>query len=351
MPTLSQISFPPLWDGGIFAPCMQVHRDIGLLPRFSNAVVTIGTFDGVHAGHQQIIAQLKKEAALVNGETVIITFHPHPRKVVREGQTNVAILTTLAEKIALLEAKGIHHLVVVPFTESFANQTAEEYITDFLVAKFNPHTIIIGYDHRFGKGRSGDYHLLEAFGNKLGFAVKEINEQLLNDIIISSTRIREALFAGDVATANNYLGHSYFFEGTVVQGNQLGRTIGYPTANLHIEDAEKLVPGNGVYAVEVDFSVSGFQFPVSQADDKDLLLLPPFRGRGAGMMNIGIRPTIDGKNRVIEVNIFGFNQDIYGKTLRVYLKKHLRGEVKFNGLDALKQQLAKDRADALETLS
>ncbi len=137
----------------------------------------------------------------------------------------------------------------------------------------------------------------------------------------------------------------------MVQGNQLGRTIGYPTANLHIEDAEKLVPGNGVYAVEVDFSVSGFQFPVSQADDKDLLLLPPFRGRGAGMMNIGVRPTIDGKNRVIEVNIFGFNQDIYGKTLRVYLKKHLRGEVKFNGLDALKQQLAKDRADALEALS
>ena len=329
---------------------MQVHRDIGLLPVFNKAVITIGTFDGVHAGHQQIIAQLKKEALQVNGETVIITFHPHPRKVLREGQSAVAILTSLPEKIALLDALGIDHLVVVPFTEVFANQTAEEYITEFLVGRFNPHTVIIGYDHRFGKGRLGDYHLLEAFGGKLGFLVKEIPEKLLNDIIISSTRIREALLAGNVSTANGYLGHDYFFEGTVVEGNKLGRTIGYPTANLRIGDAEKLVPGNGVYAVEVEFPVSGIGLPVSGSDDREQLALPPCRGRGYGMMNIGIRPTVDGKNRVIEVNIFNFSGDLYGKTMRVYIKKYLRGEVKFNGIDGLKQQLAKDKTDAMAVL-
>ena len=325
----SAIIFAPFRGWGrdvcIFAPSMQVHRDIGQLPPFHNAVITIGTFDGVHAGHQQIIAQLKKEAQQVNGETVIITFHPHPRKVLREGQSAVAILTTLAEKIALLAAKGIDHLVVVPFTDAFANQTAEEYITDFLVAKFNPHTIIIGYDHRFGKERKGDYHLLEAFGEKLGFTVKEIPEQLLNDIIISSTRIREALLAGDVTTANNYLGHDYFFEGTVVEGNKLGRTIGYPTANLRIEDAEKLVPGNGVYAVEVQFPVSSFQFSVIEADGQSVNRETSIVNEDStsnhtshitnhtfgGMMNIGVRPTIDGKSRVIEVNIFDFSSFLY----------------------------------------
>lgn len=328
----------------IFAASMKVHRDTGLLPTFRNAVITIGTFDGVHAGHQQIIAQLKKEAQLVNGETVIITFHPHPRKVVREGQSAVAILTTLNEKIALLEQKGIDHLVVVPFTETFSNLAAEEYITDFLIARFNPHTIIIGYDHRFGKERKGDYHLLEAFGKKLGFVVKEISEQVLNDVIISSTRIREALLEGDINTATNYQGHTYFFEGTVVQGNQLGRTIGYPTANLRVEDAEKLIPCNGVYAVEVEVLQ-----PVGE--DKTTSVTPLFNAKLKGMMNIGVRPTVDGKNRVIEVNIFDFSGDIYGQTLRVYIKKYLRGEVKFNGLDALKQQLAKDKEDALAALA
>jgi riboflavin kinase/FMN adenylyltransferase len=345
---------------------MQVHRNIELLPPLSNAVITIGTFDGVHAGHQQIIAQLKKEAQRVNGETVIITFHPHPRKVVREGQAAVAILTTLAEKIDLLEAKGIDHLVVVPFTGDFASQSAEEFITNFLWEKFRPHTIIIGYDHRFGKDRKGDYHLLEEFGGKLGFAVKEIPEQLLNDIIISSTRIREALLVGDVATANSYLGHAYFFEGTVVDGNKLGRTLGYPTANLRVEDTEKLVPGNGIYAVIVEFPVSGSQFPVSEASEpsktpvqNDLLTndsIIPNQSTIAnlqyqGMMSIGIRPTIGGTDRVIEVNIFDFAENIYGKTVRVYLKKYLRAEVKFNGLEELTRQLHKDKEDSLVALA
>ena len=317
---------------------MQVHRDLDLLPKFKNAVVTIGTFDGVHLGHQQIIAQLKTEAAAIKGETVIITFHPHPRMVVGTHH-NIHILTTLNEKIALLEAHGIDHLVVVPFTEAFAAQTPKEYVRDFLVAKFQPHTVIIGYDHRFGKGRKGDYHLLENNGKVFGFEVKEIPEHVLDNVTISSTRIRAALLHNDIATADNYLGYDYFFEGTVIKGNQLGRTIGYPTANLMIENEEKLVPGNGVYAVEVTL------IPNDAA--------PVYRSGTIyqAMMNIGNRPTVDGKKRTIEVNIFDFDQDIYGQMLRVYVKKYLRGEVKFNGLDALKEQLAKDKINALEELA
>jgi len=311
---------------------MQVHRDLEQLPHFKNAVVTIGTFDGVHLGHQQIIAQLKEEAARVNGETVIITFHPHPRKVVHDRPA-IHILSTLNEKIALLEAKGIHHLVVIPFTGTFANQSAEDYIQHFLFEKFHPHTVIIGYDHRFGKGRSGDYHLLEEHGKRLGFLVKEIPEHVLNNITISSTRIREALLKSDLATANEYLGYDYFFDGLVVDGNKLGRTLGYPTANLHVEDKEKLVPGNGIYVVEAEL-VNGEWSMVNKS-------------RLKGMMSIGIRPTINGKDRTIEVNLFDFNADIYGKTLRVYVKKYLREELKFNSLDELTEQLAKDKEDSL----
>lgn len=326
---------------------MLIHTDLTLLPSFNNAVVTIGTFDGVHTGHQQIIAQLKEEAEKIHGETVIITFHPHPRKVVRHGESAVPILTTLPEKIELLQAYGIDHLVVIPFNESFSNQTAEEYIQKFLFEKFNPHTIIIGYDHRFGKGRQGDYHLLEEFGKQLDFEVKEIPEHVLNEVIISSTKIREALLNSDIETANTFLGHDYFFEGLVVEGNKLGRTLSYPTANLQIEDAEKLVPGNGVYAVEVEVRSKKIEDRSSHQETSSL----PFRGRWLGMMNIGVRPTIDGTKRMIEVNIFDFDEDIYGKTLRVYVKHYLRGEVKFSGLDALKAQLAKDKEDALKALA
>ena len=305
---------------------MQVHTHIDQLPVFRNAVVTIGTFDGVHTGHQQIIAQLKEEAHAIGGETVIITFHPHPRKIVTH--TAVFILSTLKEKIELLRQKGVDHLVVVPFDERFANQSAQEYVEHFLFEKFHPHTVIIGYDHRFGHGRQGDYHLLEDFGKSLGFLVKEIPEHVLNNITVSSTKIREALLNSDVETANNYLGYDYFFEGIVIEGNKLGRTLGYPTANLQIEIPEKLIPGNGVYAVIASVNHSTYK----------------------AMMNIGFRPTVDGKKRMIEVNLFDFNQDLYGKALRVYIKKYLRGEVKFNGLEELKNQLAIDKESALRVL-
>jgi riboflavin kinase/FMN adenylyltransferase len=309
---------------------MRVHYDIQQLPLFRNAVITIGTFDGLHNGHRKIIELMQSEAAKVSGETVIITFDPHPRQVVAKERAPLFLINTLEEKISLLEKLKIDHLVVIPFTEAFANQTAEAYISDFLVNTFHPHTIIIGYDHRFGKGRSGDYHLLEAKAAEYNYIVKEIPVYMLEDITISSTKIREAILAGDVDTARNCLGYDYFFSGTVIQGNQLGRTIGYPTANLQINNENKLVPGNGVYAVTIQNSKLKIQ--------------------KGGMMNIGVRPTVDGINRVIEVNIFDFDADIYGETLTITLIKHLRSEVKFNGLDALKAQLALDKVAAMEAL-
>jgi len=310
---------------------MQVHYDITQLPVFKNAVITIGTFDGVHSGHQQIIQQLLAEAKAINGETVVITFHPHPKMVVG-AKHDIKILNTLEEKIALLQKHGVHHLAVVPFTNEFAEQTAYAYIKDFLVARFHPHTIIIGYDHRFGAGRKGDYHLLEDEAAANNFIVKEIPEHVLQNITISSTKIRTALLNGDIETANEFLGYPYFFSGKVVEGNKLGRTIGYPTANLLVEDEYKLIPGNGVYAVEVENQKS-------KVKNQKL----------KGMMNIGIRPTVDGTKRVIEVNIFDFDEDIYGQELSASVKKKLRNEVKFNGLEELKKQLAKDKEDSLKS--
>ena len=313
---------------------MQVHRSINSLPKFKNAVITIGTFDGVHLGHQQIIKQLKEEAAEIDGETVIITFHPHPRTVVAAGKP-VYLLTTLNEKILLLDEFGIDHLVVVAFDETFSNQTAEEYVQGFLYEKFHPHTLIIGYDHRFGKNRKGDYHLLEDMGKVLGFLVKEIPEQIINEVTVSSTRIRESLLKADLKTANSYLGYNYFFEGIVVDGNKLGRTLGYPTANIVIHDENKLVPSNGIYVAEAEIFDESSKL---KAESSKLL---------QGMMSIGVRPTVDGKNRTIELNIFDFNEDIYGKTLKVFVLFYLRPELKFDSLDALKLQIDNDKINSL----
>ncbi|MBC7650784.1 MAG: bifunctional riboflavin kinase/FAD synthetase [Deinococcales bacterium] len=313
---------------------MQVHRDLEQLPVFKNAIITIGTFDGVHKGHQQIINQLKSTATQVGGETVIITFHPHPRKIVGSFGGTIELLNTLEEKIVLLDKAGINHLVVVPFTEHFANQSAEAYCKDFIYHYFKPHTIIIGYDHKFGKNRSGDYHLLEKMGEKLGFAVTEIDEQILNEVTISSTKIRHALLEHNIESANQYLGYHYFFEGTVVRGNQLGRTIGYPTANIKVTEEEKLIPANGVYAVTV--LIVNYKWSIVNSYK--------------GMMNIGVRPTIEGKVKVIEVNIFDFDEDIYDQTIQIHVLAYIRGEIKFTGLDALKEQLKADAVKAKEIL-
>jgi riboflavin kinase / FMN adenylyltransferase len=313
---------------------MKVHKDLAKLPLFRNAVITIGTFDGVHTGHQKIINQLKEEATKIGGETVIITFDPHPRKVIGKKPEEIKLINTLEEKIELIASKSIDHLAIVPFTHAFAAITAEEYIGDFLIDKFHPHSIIIGYDHRFGKERKGNYQLLQESCEQYHYALKEIPVHILDSISVSSTNIRKAIETGDFETANSLLGYDYFFEGTVMEGNKLGRTIGYPTANLKIENIEKILPADGVYAVMLEIG------------ETPSLNIKPQTSCLKGMMNIGNRPTVGGTQKTIEVNIFDFDQDIYGRTLRVFVKKRLRSEQKFSGLDDLKAQLAQDKIAA-----
>ena len=330
---------------------MKVHYDIDNLPSFKNAILTIGTFDGVHMGHRQIIAKMKEEAASVDGETVIITFHPHPRKVVSSVFTGVRLINTLEEKLEILSTLDIDHVVIVPFTDAFANQSAEDYIKNFLVDKFHPHTIIIGYDHRFGKERKGDYLLLEEKAPVYNYLIKEIPKHVLDAIAISSTKIREAVINGKIEVADKLLGYNFFFCGIVVHGDKLGRKLGYPTANLKIENEEKIIPGNGIYAVyasvnsqesEVRSQDTGWRTHNSQLTTHDSIL--------KGMMSIGFRPTVDGKKRVIEVNLFDFDKEIYGQTLKVYVKKYLREEVKFNSLEDLVKQIDKDKEESLKIL-
>lgn len=309
---------------------MKVHRDIDNLPVFRNAVVTIGTFDGVHMGHRQILDKLKEEAIAISGETVIITFHPHPRKVISSTILGIRLINTLDERLQLLEQHGIDHVVIVPFTDAFANQPAEDYIKNFLVNRFHPHTVIIGYDHRFGRDRLGDYKLLEKKAIEYNYHLKEIPKHILDNISISSTNIREAILHNDTETANLLLGYEFFFSGVVVHGDKIGRTLGYPTANLKVQDEEKITPGNGIYAVYAS--------------------LPGNNKRLKGMMSIGFRPTVDGRRRVIEVNLFDFSEEIYDQTLTVYVKKYLREEVKFEGLEALVRQIDQDKIDSLAVL-
>jgi len=303
---------------------MKVHYDLQNLPEFKGAVITTGAFDGVHKGHQQIINRMKHIASSIDGETIIITFHPHPRKITSSVPGEIKQLTNLQERIQLLETAGIDHLVVVKFDHRFSNMSAEEYIKDFLVDRFHPQYILVGYDHRFGSGRVGDFALLEKQGIVYGYKAEEMPEQMVDDEIVSSTLIRNNILDKNIHQANNLLGYPYCFEGIVIRGNQLGRTIGFPTANLHINDEEKLIPSNGVYAVKVK----------GMATQGKVL---------SGMMNIGVRPTVDGQKKVIEVNIFDFDQDIYEQALTVYVYEFIRGEQKFNGLDALKAQLANDK--------
>lgn len=304
---------------------MEVFRDIQHLPAFHNAVITIGTFDGVHRGHRQIIRQMLEEAEKSNGTPVLITFYPHPKQVIESGKTTLYLLNTPAEKYKLLHQAGLHHIVEVPFTREFSEQPADSYISNFLVGKFNPRSIIIGYDHRFGRDRAGDYRLLEKESGRFGYKVIEIPEHVLRDITISSTRIREALLSGAIETANEYLGYRYFFHAHVIHGDKRGRQISYPTANLHIDHERKLIPADGVYAVDVDLQDMGIY---------------------RGMMNIGRRPTVDGFHHSVEVHLFDFEKDIYGAAVRICLKTKIRDEIKFDGIEKLREQLDKDAAIA-----
>lgn len=309
---------------------MKIHYDINALPDFVKAVVTIGTFDGVHRGHKKVIEQLVQKAKEINGESVIITFHPHPRKVVSSAILGIRLINTLEERIELLGSLGVDHLVITPFTDLFANQPPLEYLNHFLIDKFHPHTIIIGYDHRFGRDRQGDFKLLQDNEATYNYRVKEIPKHVLENISISSTKIRESIINDAIEKANHLLGYNFFFDGIVVDGEKLGRKLGYPTANIQIADEEKLTPGDGIYAVYVD------------VHKKSEML--------KGMMSIGFRPTVNGKKRAIEVNIFDFDENIYGKEIRVYVKKYLRAELKFDSLEALVKQIDQDKVDSLAVL-
>ncbi|MES1223144.1 MAG: riboflavin biosynthesis protein RibF, partial [Bacteroidota bacterium] len=255
------------------------------------------------------------------------------------------LINTLDEKIELLENLGIDHLVVCPFTEAFSSQSAEDYICDFLVAKFHPHTIIIGYDHRFGKERKGNYLLLEEKAPVYNYVLKEIPKHVLDEIAISSTKIREALLDGKLEIADKLLGYDFFFEGEVVDGDKLGRTLGYPTANLKPLDEEKIIPGNGIYAVHV-----GVRSQIPIAIGTEVNRESSLHSQLKGMMSIGVRPTVGGTKRVIEVNIFDFDKDIYRERLRVYVKKYLRPEIKFDSLEDLVKQIDQDKIESLKIL-
>ncbi len=308
---------------------MRIFRNLTELPTFQQAVITIGTFDGVHLGHAKLLTRIKDLAKSIQGESILVTFHPHPRSIIGGGKS-VEILSILDEKMVLLEKLGIDHVVVVPFSRDFSQQSPATYITDFLVKNFNPAIIVIGYDHKFGKDRAGDIHLLHQMSDTYGFKVEEVSKQQVEDIGISSTKIRNALKAGEVETAATLLGYPYAMKGLVVKGRQLGRTIGYPTANLVVEDQTKLIPGNGVYAVKVVVREQLY----------------------SGMLNIGVRPTVDDTlQQTVEVNIFEFDQNIYGESITIQFLHFIRSEQKFSGVEALKKQLQKDKDKALHLLT
>ena len=306
---------------------MKIHRHIASLPSFKNAIVTIGSFDGVHVGHKKILDQMQAIAQQIGGTTIVITFFPHPKQVVQKVSSPFFLLNTIAEKAALLSEYGIDHMVIVPFDAQFAAQSATAYIQDFLVGCFHPHTIIVGYDHKFGNNRTGNFELLQSYAAKFKYQLKEIPAHIINDNTISSSIIRKHLQDGMIENANALLGYCYPLSGLVVQGNQLGRTIGFPTANMLVDDQDKLIPADGVYAVDVAI------------ED----IAKPFKG----MMNLGSRPTFDISEKAIEVNIFDFDAMIYGKKITVQVKHKIRNTVAFSGKEALIEQLKKDKQIAM----
>jgi len=307
---------------------MRVYNNIDEFTAVKNAVVTIGTFDGVHIGHRKIISRIKELADSIGGETVILTFFPHPRMILHPEDESLKLITTIDEKALLMEQLGVDHLIITPFSRDFSNQTAEGYIRDVLVNKIGTKKIVIGYDHRFGKDRQGGLDDLLKLGPVYGFDVVEIPEQDINEVAISSTRIRNALLSNQIDLADSFLGYPFFITGTVIRGDQLGRELGYPTANIVVAEKYKLIPADGIFAVTVN--VAGEQHK--------------------GMAYIGSRPTVNGITRNIEVNIFDFNQDIYNQVIRMEFHHYVRGDVKFESLDQLKVQLAKDKEDVLALL-
>ncbi|MDP3914226.1 MAG: bifunctional riboflavin kinase/FAD synthetase [Bacteroidota bacterium] len=305
---------------------MKIHRNLNSF-HAQNPVLTIGTFDGVHLGHRKIIARLHDLAKTINGESVIFTFDPHPRKVVAPGETTLRLLTTLEEKIVLFEQSGIDHLIIYPFTTEFSKLTYEEFVEQVLVGQIHTKFLVVGYDHKFGKNRQGDFEFLKKCAERHEFEIEKLDVLLMNESQISSTKIREAIQKGDFDAANAFLGYPFTLHGTVVEGQKLGRKIQFPTANIQASDPDKIIPGYGVYAVEITVKNQKFN----------------------GMLNIGSRPTVNNNadNRSIEVHIFDFESDIYGESIELVFFKKLREEQKFLSIDALKDQLVKDKTDTI----
>lgn len=304
---------------------MKIFNSIQEFSSATKTIVTLGTFDGVHKGHKSILDKLTKSSKATGCESVVLTFFPHPRMVLQQN-TDIKLLNTIDEKAVLLENEGIDDLIIHPFDHAFSRLTAEEFVKDILVDKLNIHKIIIGHDHRFGRNRTATIDDLIRFGQEYGFEVEKISALEINEVSVSSTKIRNALISGNIETANDFLGSPYFINGTVVQGKQLGRTINFPTANIEVNESYKLIPANGVYVVSSVINGKTVQ----------------------GMMNIGNRPTVDGTDTTIEVHYHDFNGDLYGSKLKVNIYHRLRDEIKFESFDALKQQLEKDKQQSLD---
>lgn len=297
---------------------MNIYHSIHDFSTSKKTIITLGTFDGVHLGHKKIIERLLQSSSQ-DEESLVLTFFPHPRMVLQEA-SDIKLLNTIEERSHLLEKAGLQNLIIHPFDQAFSRLTAEEFVKNILVDIFNIKKIIIGHDHRFGRNRTANIDDLIVFGQEYGFEVEQISAQEIDEVSISSTKIRNALHEGKILLANEYLGYPYFFTGTVVHGKKLGRTIGFPTANLEIEENYKLIPAYGVYAVEC------------MVENQNV----------NGMLNIGIKPTFEGESASIEVHLFDFDGDLYDKKIKVALRKHIREEQKFSSVDDLKSQLKKD---------
>jgi len=306
---------------------LKIFHSITDFSSTKKTIITLGTFDGVHIGHKKILDKVIQNAATEEYESLVLTFFPHPRMVL-QGDSDIKLLNTIDEKIELLEKIGLDNLVIHPFNETFSRLTAEEFVKTILVDRFNIHKIIIGHDHRFGRNRTANIDDLINYGQQYNFEVEQISVQEINEISISSTKIRNALLQGNMTLANDYLGYNYFLTGTVVLGKQLGRTIGFPTANLQIEENYKLIPLNGVYIVKSVF------------DEKTIF----------GMMNIGFNPTVSGHERSIEIHYFDFDSNLYDQKISVSVVHRLRSEQKFSSVDLLKEQLEKDKMETLRYL-
>lgn len=324
---------------------MKTYTQLSEFKKLNNAVVTIGTFDGVHFGHQKIIKRLCELAKSSGGETVLLTFFPHPRMIIDPENQDLKMINTVDEKAQILASLGVDHLIITPFTRDFSNLSAEEYIKNILVDTIGTKKIIIGYDHRFGKDRLGNIQTLVENASNYGYEVEEIPEQDINDVAVSSTKIRKALLDGDVALANEYLGYAFSIYGPVIKGDKIGRTIGFPTANIFVAETYKLIPGDGIYAVtvEMDLEVESGKSKVESKNTEATGTRSTFRG----MAYIGQRPTINGMTRNIEVNIFDFDKEIYGQNIKMNFLAFLRHDVKFTGLETLKIQLQQDKEDTL----